>query len=174
MKCILLALVVAAAPAYGAESALVAGIAASAGTTVCAALPWDGIGADVTLVFAQRPQRRVIGRILKAAETCEPLQAADVPPPYFALDASAGPADVPWLAIALPGDIAVSDADGMLTAELDRRSPRESFSECTSRDGVHLRIWSGEPQSGVERWHAYIYAGVDLEPTCPRQRSEKQ
>jgi len=53
-----------------------------------------------------------------------------------------------------------------IEGDLDGDGTKESFRECASAEGVHYQVWSGEPFSGRPRWHWYIYAGYDLEPTC--------
>lgn len=51
-------------------------------------------------------------------------------------------------------------------ADLDGDGVEESFRDCTSREGVHLTIWSGEPLKGSRLWHAYFYLTYDTEPSC--------
>ena len=41
-----------------------------------------------------------------------------------------------------------------------------SFRSCTSMEGIHFTIWSGEALTGKRLWHAYYYLGYDTEPTC--------
>ena len=53
-----------------------------------------------------------------------------------------------------------------IEVDLDGDGTKESFRQCASAEGVHYQVWSGEPFSGRPRWHWYIYAGYDLEPTC--------
>jgi hypothetical protein len=48
------------------------------------------------------------------------------------------------------------DADGML----------ESFKACTSSEGVHLTVWTGDPHKGIRRWHAYYFVDYDTKATC--------
>jgi hypothetical protein len=55
---------------------------------------------------------------------------------------------------------------GVVVADLDRDGVRETFRDCTSHEGVHLTIWSGQPLTGSRRWHAYFYLGYETEPSC--------
>ncbi len=53
-----------------------------------------------------------------------------------------------------------------VVADLDRDGVRETFRDCTSHEGMHLTIWSGQPLKGSRRWHAYFYLGYETEPSC--------
>jgi hypothetical protein len=59
--------------------------------------------------------------------------------------------------------------DGKIDADLDRDGTKESFRTCASAEGVHHQVWTGVPLQGKPRWHWYIYAGYDTEPTCTEQ-----
>jgi hypothetical protein len=56
--------------------------------------------------------------------------------------------------------------DGEAKVDLDADKMKESFKACTSSEGVHLTVWTGEPQKGIRRWHAYYYVDYDTEATC--------
>ena len=49
---------------------------------------------------------------------------------------------------------------------LDADNVPEFFYQCTSREGLHLIVRSGDRLSGQTRWRAYYYLGYDVEPTC--------
>lgn len=55
---------------------------------------------------------------------------------------------------------------GRVEADLDGDGVPERFRACTSSEGVHLTIWSGQPLTGRLRWHRYVYLGYDVDPTC--------
>ena len=59
-------------------------------------------------------------------------------------------------------------ADKTVSADLDGDGAPELFRVCTSMEGLHLTIWSGEPLKGKRRWHAYYYLGYDTEANCTR------
>ncbi len=56
--------------------------------------------------------------------------------------------------------------DGFIRADLDGDGLEDAFRSCTSREGVHLRVWNGEPRKGTRKWHRYHYLGFDVEPDC--------
>ncbi len=55
---------------------------------------------------------------------------------------------------------------GKVVADLNRDGVFETFRDCTSREGAHLTICSGQPLKGSRLWHAYFYLGYDTEPSC--------
>ncbi|HSJ32552.1 MAG TPA: hypothetical protein VK933_14020 [Longimicrobiales bacterium] len=68
-----------------------------------------------------------------------------------------------------PGDlgIAILEGDAIAThPDLDGDGVPESFRACTSSEGVHLSVWSGEPLRGRRLWQYYYYLGYDVEPDC--------
>lgn len=56
--------------------------------------------------------------------------------------------------------------DGNVEGDLDEDGAKEYFRLCPSSEGVHFQVWTGPPLEGRPRWHWYVYAGYDLEPTC--------
>ena len=57
---------------------------------------------------------------------------------------------------------------GIARADLNGDGTLEFFRICTSNEGNHLTVWSGEPLQGKKRWHSYYYLGYDVEPTCKK------
>lgn len=55
---------------------------------------------------------------------------------------------------------------GSVSADLDNDRVAEHFRVCTSREGLHLTVWSGMPLKGKRQWHRYFYLGYDVEPNC--------
>jgi hypothetical protein len=51
-------------------------------------------------------------------------------------------------------------------ADLDGDGVPESFRLCASSEGLHFTVWTGTALPGRLRWHRYLYAGYDLEPSC--------
>lgn len=61
----------------------------------------------------------------------------------------------------------VTVAGGEPSGDLDRDGTPETFTACTSAEGLHLNVWSGNsPEARRRRWHGYHYLGYDVEPTC--------
>src|SRR2546421_10590121 len=71
--------------------------------------------------------------------------------PYFVLARSAKP--LVSEASSVVGDL---DADGVI----------EHLRICTSHEGLHFTVWSGEPLTGKRRFHRYYHLDYDVESTC--------
>ena len=74
-----------------------------------------------------------------------------------------------------PGDVGIAIvnaktdfrvASGLANADLNGDGSKEYFRSCTSREGLHLTVWSGRGLRGGRRWHRYYYLGYDVEPSC--------
>ena len=53
-----------------------------------------------------------------------------------------------------------------VVGDLDGDGRAEEFRICTSMEGLHLTIWSGDPLKGKLRFHRYFPLHYDVEPTC--------
>ena len=62
--------------------------------------------------------------------------------------------------------VALKEKNGTAQADLDHNGKPEHFSQCTSKEGIHLNIWPGLPLRGKSLWHAYYHLGFDVEPSC--------
>ena len=51
--------------------------------------------------------------------------------------------------------------------DLDGDGRTDSFTVCTTSEGLRLEMWPGPEQSGAPLWSGYYALGYDLEPTCP-------
>lgn len=71
-------------------------------------------------------------------------------------------------------DSSISPAleNGIVTAELTGKPPKEYFRECTSFEGMHFTVWTGRPLVGKRIWHRYYYLRYDTEPTCKKKDYE--
>jgi len=63
---------------------------------------------------------------------------------------------------------------GFITADLNGNETAEYFRVCTSSEGLHLTVWTGEPLKGKRMWHTYYYLGFDVEPSCQSKDDEEQ
>ncbi len=70
----------------------------------------------------------------------------------------------PLVALRNAGPVTVEAS--ALTGDLEGNGTPEYFRMCSSSEGLHLTIWSGEPLVGPRRWHFYYYLGYDVEPNC--------
>ena len=137
------------------------GVVAARGDIVCLSTARRGGLPDSIHVVV--PQRQRIVR----AEVQQPLPSCPDEPPG---------SDLTYYQVAgtgfQPGEIGIailSDAVprlGEMTTDIDRDGTPESYRDCTSAEGVHLTVWTGEPLRGTRIWHHYYYLGYEVEPTC--------
>ena len=80
------------------------------------------------------------------------------------LDGASGTSIVAIAIIGFSGPFEVRG--GIVAADLDGDGGKEFFRACASHEGIHFTVWSGKPLKGRLRFHAYHYAGYDLEPNC--------
>lgn len=66
----------------------------------------------------------------------------------------------------LGNDNQVEVRDGLAVADPDQNGELEFFGFCTSVEGVHLTVWTGQVAKGVRRWHKYHPLFYDVEPSC--------
>ncbi|MEN8374789.1 MAG: hypothetical protein ABFS34_05015 [Gemmatimonadota bacterium] len=53
-----------------------------------------------------------------------------------------------------------------VSVDFDQDGAPDVFRACTSREGIHLTLWSGRPLVGERLWHSYFFLGYDVHPTC--------
>ena len=122
-------------------------------------------GASVALVD---PAERVVFTVASGPLGGDPPGAFplvlidEVPAAAYRLHSarSADSLELPELGVAsLPGAAAIDS----VRPDLDGDGQPETVSECTSLEGMHIVVSTGDN----ERWHAYYALGYDVEPTCP-------
>lgn len=62
--------------------------------------------------------------------------------------------------------IALKEKNGTVQAKFGLAKKPAHFSQCTSKEGIHLSVWPGLPLKDKSRWHAYYHLGFDVEPSC--------
>jgi hypothetical protein len=127
------------------------GVAAGGPAHLCLALtgPPPASGARIALIEPDS-QRIRQGRIGQPIPSCSAMARQDFKAPYYEVILD-NPTDAPgFLAIAI----------------LDDRYPAVRARSCTSQEGLHLTLWSGEPLRSTRVWHAYWYLGYDVAPDC--------
>lgn len=136
---------------------------------LCMKLPGAALprGTAVTIVV---PAPSGAVQMAEVTGTCEPGPDPAVvdgrPVPRQALRLVEG-TWAPGVGIGIVDAPPVTLAAGEPTGDLDRDGTPETFSACTSSEGVHLNVWSGSsPEARRRRWHGYHYLGYDVTPTC--------
>lgn len=79
---------------------------------------------------------------------------------------SSTPASAPVSIAVLGSAVHVEVRDSLAVADLDQDGEPEFFGFCTSTEGVHLTVWTGQVAKGIRRWHQYHQLSYDVEPSC--------
>ncbi len=70
--------------------------------------------------------------------------------------------------------VALREKNGTVQAKFGLEKKPAHFSQCTSKEGIHLNVWSGLPLKEKSRWHAYYHLGFDVEPSCTDKETSNQ
>ena len=132
-------------------------------------------GEPITIVVMDNPQKIVKGRVgKKLAKTCAAYPDAGEKAVSYAVQ-------VPGVSQKdIDGSIGIVRfagkfdlRNGLVHADLARDGSANSFHSCTSEEGVHLTVWSGEPIKSALRWHDYHYLGYDTDADCTDKEMPK-
>jgi len=122
------------------------------------------VGTPVLLVTPDSIQTTVLARVIGVSR--DPLKFVDGTVEGHAFFLVPEAEVQLGLAVAIVGETGTPVVENdRVVLDLNGDGLPESFAECTSKEGLHLTIRSGEPTHGVV-WHRYVYAGIDLGQTC--------
>jgi hypothetical protein len=153
-----------------AEGAVAGVAAASQDGRICVAMPAPALtpGATLTLVQPDRPQSALVVTVDRNVTACEPLERALISGPFYSVQRPASSTAAPgtvWVALA--GTLETRRAGtGAIAVRLGPAYPAARIRSCTSREGLHLTVWSGTPLTSRRLWHQYYYLGYDVDPSC--------
>ena len=51
--------------------------------------------------------------------------------------------------------------------DLDGDGSKESFSHCSTSEGILFSVWKGKAYDSPLIWSGYYYLGYDMDPNCP-------
>jgi len=139
-------------------------------TAGCGVLAMDGPilapGTMITLVTIDNPQQVSWAVIADRLSDSEIMAKRDVPAPYYAITPVSASNELPGLAVAVVGRYEVERRGSVVVLRARKTVNQIGVRGCTSSEGLHLTLWSGEPLKGKRLWHMYYYLGYDVEPTC--------
>jgi len=150
------------------------GLATRAGKGLAFAVPDTALaaGALVTMIWLDEPQRVTRARVLGRGDKPWTIAGSAVEGRTYELTPDSAAAHPHGYAIAVTGDVGEATIEnGRARLDLDGDGQPETFRQCSSAEGLHLTVWSGEPLSGPQDWHRYVYLGMDLEVTCTETES---
>lgn len=133
-------------PATGDGSSSRFGFLHARGGHVCVAIA-AATESDSRVSIISGSDRGTAGRIVRRAVPCDLLESAGIDGPFYEIS----------ILRPLTQELAVVTIGHYRTL---------SVTECTSQEGVHYNVWSGEPLVSARLWHGYWHAGYDVEETC--------
>ncbi len=133
----------------------------------CLTIPNSGLREKqaVKLVILGQPQKVIVKKILKKLKTsC--TKNSESPPDAFFYAFSVGKEhfDTAIAVVGANGDF--KEVQGKVRVDLNGDGTSQSFRSCTSNEGLHLTVWSGEALKTKRLWHEYYYLGYDVVPSC--------
>ena len=129
----------------------------------------------VVVVSLLPPQTYVSVQIKGPSPSPCPI-TEDVQPGVSSYEIQVPPGSLPVSpALAVVANAAVFRVtNNTVQSDLDGNGMTQSFRACSSNDGVHLTLWSGQPLEGKVLWRGYYYEASNpgLGPQCtPRELS---
>jgi hypothetical protein len=123
-------------------------------------------GTLITLVTIDNPPKVSRAAVADRLTNSEIMAKHDVPGPYYSVAASPPSNPLPGIAVAIVGRYEVEQRGSAIELRANKTQNPIRVRECTSSEGLHLTLWSGEPLKSTRLWHLYYYLGYDVEPTC--------
>lgn len=157
-----------AVPAVDLRSAI--GVAVQKSDRACLDIRDGSLAAGRRLRFVTSSTPQTAGELEITGPVDQACSATDQTTPglhHYGFKVVSGslPKSVPAFALSGTGGT-LTTGESLVTVDLDGDGAPESFRACTSTEGVHLTVWTGEPLKGRRRWHTYYYLGYDVEPSC--------
>ncbi len=154
-------------------------------TEMCLVIPNDNLaeGDEVSAIFADEPKSQSLINVVieKKLDKCG-RKNHDVLSEvfYYSLKVIDGNYDFESeyqelnpVAIAFVGNSQpVNLKSGVASADLNGDGKGEYFRACTSNEGVHLTVWSGQPLKSKRQWHWYVGLSFDTVPSCTKKDYE--
>ena len=145
------------------------GVAERIEDLVCVSTPGKVQAGDLVQLVGVFDEKAFVAAVVEEVDSndCWESSRAALQGPFhrLRLDRSITTFQSPAIAV-LGGRIPLIVEGGSTGVDLDGDGVAENFRSCTSGEGIHLTVWSGEPLKGTRRWHQYFYLGYDTEPSC--------
>jgi hypothetical protein len=132
-------------------------------------------GMSVTLIQPETPQTVLVATIAQAVPSCQQLDGAMIPGPYYLAEApTPRVADSGTVWVVLSGAVGTRRLpSGAVAVRLGSRYPNAQVRSCASQEGLHLTVWADTPLRSQRVWHQYYYLGFDVEPSCDARDGRK-
>jgi len=119
---------------------------------------------SITLVILGKPQKVVETNIVKKLKSSCSRNTETPPGASFYAFPGSEDFDPAIAVVGFTGEFPV--VNGEVRGDLNGDGTAESFRSCTSNEGLHLTVWTGEALKTERLWHEYYYLGYDVEPSC--------
>jgi len=125
----------------------------------------------INLITLEKPQSFIMTKIVnKLSQSCSRNTEISNDASFYSFKITNNKDDIIGPAIAIVGfNDSIKVANDKVRADLNGDGRLESFRLCTSHEGLHLTVWTGEPLEGKRLWHEYYYLGYDVEPNCTQR-----
>ncbi len=138
----------------------------------CLVIPAQDLpdGARLTLADPTDSAAVIDAVVTRRQESC-PGEEPDPRARFYSLRVTSHVVPQPgsvWFAI-VGGRGLLRTSERGVRGDLDADGVEETLRVCTSMEGLHFTVWSGEPLVGTRRWHRYFPLGYDVEPSCTEQ-----
>ena len=119
------------------------------------------LNSPITLVSPGAPQTFAQAEVSAVSPTPCPI-SKDVDPSVSNYDlhlsqGSSLPKLTPLIAVIGASAPFSAAANNTVVADLDQNGKMQSFRACSSGDGIHVTMWTGNPIEGSLLWHGYYY-----------------
>jgi hypothetical protein len=168
---VIAAYVLAVLLAGDAHAALRIGVA----TQACASLAGEAVvpGSALVVVAPNTPQQVFPATVERAVSECNMTSHLERGGPYYSLVWKGAKPGSGFVGIAFLGNLRTRRVQSELALDLGRQHGAARVRSCTSQEGLHLTVWSGEPLKSKRLWHEYWYLGIDVEPSCEKRDYER-
>lgn len=129
----------------------------------CLSIATSGLRAGARIQVVEPGSRQILTATIGAEQGCT-SPGAEAANGYSIRLAGNAPAIL--VGFGVTGDSEVEARNDGLAADIDGDGTLEFFRMCTSREGVHLTVWTDASVNSRRRWHRYHPLGYDVEPTC--------
>jgi hypothetical protein len=155
-------------------------VSAATGGGLCLAIqnPHLASGIPVVLLWVPIVDGPGPARLLVAQTTSQPTGSCTPDSPFHfkaygdslyrlsLLEGEFDPATFYTAVVIAPANVSIRGDS--IFARLDPTESPVTFRACTSHEGIHLTVWTGEPLKSSRVWHRYVYLGFDTDARCQK------
>lgn len=144
----------------------------------CLVIKAPSLKPETTMVLVDAETKKIIvdakvQRVANTFEECEPLSKdrrsvnTEGQNDFYVISKKAEPENSPnfGIAVTLGSNSPINSISK--TLDINNDGKKDSFSYCTSSEGINFDVWSQDPYESKHIWSGYYYLGYDIESNCP-------